>query len=338
MKTFMLVGDVSDNAGPSNVHRELIKHWPEEEELLLPSWANAVSKLISVVVASMRCDVLLTTGSGRLCDMARSIVRKRNVPVVVLVHGYLPYENEVNNLGYADEAVQRWRSVLHGADIVVTNSEFHAECLRAAEPSIADAIRWFNLGVEPFKPCEHAAGDDCITVTVSGGTRPIKGNEVVARAVALLRDQGIPIHLLVFGRSYAENARLEGAVRACGGRMMGQVSSSEFIETLARSDVFVMNSLRESFGMSAIDALAGGASLLVSRNCGVAGILALEDGDIIFDCEDECEVARKILQLAAHPNAQRLYNAMDFDELGWDASARRLSDVCLEALSAASFR
>lgn len=31
MKTFMLVGDVSDNAGPSNVHRELIAHWPAEE-------------------------------------------------------------------------------------------------------------------------------------------------------------------------------------------------------------------------------------------------------------------------------------------------------------------
>ena len=177
MKTFMLVGDVSDNAGPSNVHRELIAHWPAEEGLLVPRWSNAVSKLMSVVAASMRCDVLLTTGARRLGAIAWAIARKRNVPVIVLVHGYLPYENEVNNLGLSDEIVREWRLMLHTADVVVTNSEFHADCLRAAEPDIAEKVRWFNLGIEPFVPRDHGSQGDVIRVAVSGGTRPIKGNE-----------------------------------------------------------------------------------------------------------------------------------------------------------------
>ena len=257
MKTFMLVGDVSDNAGPSNVHRELIAHWPAEEELLVPRWSNAVSKLISVVVASMRCDVLLTTGVGRLGAIAWEIARKRNVPVIVLVHGYLPYENEVNKLGYSPDFVQEWRKVLHDADIVATNSEFHAACLRTAEPDIADRVRWFNLGVERFTPREHASHGDGITVAVSGGTRPIKANEVVAQAVALLQEQGHRVNLLVFGRGYSANAKLEEDIRTCSGRMMGQVTLNEFLDILARTDVFVMNSRRESFGMSAIDALRG---------------------------------------------------------------------------------
>lgn len=190
MKTFMLVGDVSDNAGPSNVHRELIAHWPAEEGLLVPRWSNAVSKLMSVVAASMRCDVLLTTGAGRLGAIAWAIARKRNVPVIVLVHGYLPYENEVNNLGLSDEIVREWRLMLHTADVVVTNSEFHVDCLRAAEPDIAEKVRWFNLGIEPFVPRDHVSQGDVIRVAVSGGTRPIKGNEVVARAVSVLQQQG----------------------------------------------------------------------------------------------------------------------------------------------------
>lgn len=338
MKTFMLVGDVSDNAGPSNVHRELIAHWPAEEELLVPRWSNAVSKLISVVVASMRCDVLLTTGVGRLGAIAWEIARKRNVPVIVLVHGYLPYENEVNKLGYSPDFVQEWRKVLHDADIVATNSEFHAACLRTAEPDISDRVRWFNLGVERFTPREHASHGDGITVAVSGGTRPIKANEVVAQAVALLQEQGHRVNLLVFGRGYSANAKLEEDIRTCSGRMMGQVTLNVFLDILARTDVFVMNSRRESFGMSAIDALRGGASLLVSRNCGVTGILALEEGDVVSDCEDAGEVARKILHLVSQPNSQRLYDALDFDVLGWDVSARCLCEICSEASLAASAR
>ncbi len=80
----------------------------------------------------------------------------------------------------------------------------------------------------------------------------------------------------------------------------------------------------------------GGASLLVSRNCGVTGVLALEEGDIVFDCEDESEVARKILHLASHPNSQRLYDALDFDALGWDVAAKRLRDACRGAVSIAA--
>ena len=72
----------------------------------------------------------------------------------------------------------------------------------------------------------------------------------------------------------------------------------------------------------------GGASLLVSRNCGVTSVLALEEGDNGVDCEDESEVARKILHLASHPNPQRLYDALDFDALGWDVAARRHCGDC----------
>ena len=132
------------------------------------------------------------------------------------------------------------------------------DCLRAAEPDIAEKVRWFNLGIEPFVPRDHGSQGDVIRVAVSGGTRPIKGNEVVARAVSVLRQQGHRVELLVFGRAYADNPQLEGALRVCDGRMAGQVSQRAFLDTLSGIDVFVMNSRRESFGMSTIDALAGG--------------------------------------------------------------------------------
>ena len=152
------------------------------------------------------------------------------------------------------------------------------------------------------------------------------------RRLHFLQKQGHRVELLVFGDTDTENDELSDAVSRCGGRMMGQMSHGDFLDILASTDVFVMTSRREPFGMSATEALAAGASLLVSRNCGVAGILALKEEDVVSDCEDVGEVARKILHLASHPNFQRLYDALDFDELGWDAAAKRLYDICREVV------
>lgn len=258
MKTFMLVGDVSDNAGPSNVHRELMEHWPEGDQLLVPIWSNPFLKVATTILSACRCEVLLTTGAGKLGSLATMIARHRGVPVVVLVHGYLPYENEINSLGLSDLVIERWRKVLLDADLVATNSEFHAGCLREAEPEIATRVRWFNLGIEPFSRHVRGEHEGGITVAVSGGTRPIKGNEVVAQAVSLLQGQGRQVDLSVFGRCYSKNQALEEALQKCDGHMMGQVSHEEFVDALSATDVFVMNSRRDSFGLSAIDALRGG--------------------------------------------------------------------------------
>ena len=107
----------------------------------------------------------------------------------------------------------------------------------------------------------------------------------------------------------------------------GQVTQDRFIEELRTIDVFVMASLHESFGLSAIDALQSGASLLLSDQCGVAEVLSLQDCDRITIKNSEQEVARKIERLIKYPNAERLAKTVNYKRYNWEVFATEFVNV-----------
>lgn len=238
------------------------------------------------------------------------------------------FENIINKLGYSSRKIAAVEWHLRTADFVVANSELQMRFLVNELPEIAGRVSYVHLGIEPFEQDSCIRQSRCSVVAVSGGTRPIKGSDVVARAVSSLRGRNVDCELRVYGRQYAANDDLSAIMDGAGGVFLGQVEHEEFISGLGETNVFVMNSRHDSFGLSAIDALRAGASLLLSGNCGVGEILSLEDSDVVRDCEDACEVADKIEYLLECPNASRLYESLDFSMLGWDSAAFRLRNIC----------
>jgi glycosyltransferase involved in cell wall biosynthesis len=94
-----------------------------------------------------------------------------------------------------------------------------------------------------------------------------------------------------------------------------------------------MNSRHESFGLSALDALRAGCSVLLSKDCGVLEALNPQGSDVVEDCEDAEEVAEKMAYLLRHPNARRLYESIDFDAMSWDTQVGRLRQMCADAVA-----
>lgn len=209
-------------------------------------------------------------------------------------------------------------------DAIVAVSRLQAEFDASQLPGMMGRISWFFNGVERRAPIEHREADHLV-VSVSGGTRPIKRNDVVAEACDLLRERGVDLELRVYGRDYAgDTSWLERR----GVRYMGQVAQDEFLGGLAETNVFVMASLHEPFGLSAIDALQAGASLLLSDTCGVADTLGVQDGDVVpHDAPPEL-IAERIMALYLRPNAGRLAASIDYERYSWDAAAGRLRTIC----------
>lgn len=136
----------------------------------------------------------------------------------------------------------------------------------------------------------------------------------------------------VYGRVDAEMPYLDALPKGDVARVMGQVGHDRFLEGLNRSSLFVMNSRHEPFGLSALDALRAGCSVLISKDSGVLEALSPKGSDIVQNCEDAEEVADKMAYLLEHPNARRLYESIDFDRLSWDVQTRKLRDMCAEAV------
>ena len=328
----LYLGELSGNTGPSNANLGFYSHWPAQDSLNVFSTSSKLKKVLDALMMPASCDCVISFGNWFLFRCSEKLAKLQNKPRIVFCHGYAPYENEINQLGLSDRYVRSYVNWLEEADIVVANSAYQARFILEQQPSLRGRVCHVNLGVERFVQELREHNNSSHIVAVSGGTRKIKGNDVVARSVYRLRRAGVDVRLHVYGRRYATvDGDLDRLISDGYGEYKGQVSHEQFIEGLAVSDVFVMNSRHEPFGLSAIDALQAGSSLLLSKNCGVKGLLKLESNDIVENCEDDTEVADKIAHLLNKSNSKRLYESIDFEEASWDSAAQKLREVCARA-------
>ena len=311
------------NSGPANVDIKLWKHWPEDDELRC-SQEHGLRHAIEIIRDVVWGDCVVADGWGRSQEIAQRACHLLNRRFVCITHGWLPYENEVNGLGFSEDQMRKCASFMGRCNAIAAVSRLQAEFDAVQLPGMEARISWFFNGVEGREPIQHQRIGHLV-VSVSGGTRPIKRNDIVADACELLREKGIGLELRVYGRDYAGDTSW---LARPGVRYMGQVAQDEFLAGLAETDVFVMASLHESFGLSAIDALQAGASLLLSDTCGVADTLALQDGDVVSHEASPELIADRIMALYKYPNAGRLAASIDYGHYSWDAAAKRLRAIC----------
>ena len=322
----LLIADVDSNSGPANVHKELVRCWPKEDELRVISVENPLLQQLKTAESSKWADVSLLAGRGWSDYISHQILRKMKTPVVIFNHGYMPYENSINGHGFSKRKVKAAMNDLLTAAAVVANSELQADFLKSRLPELCGIVEYIHLGVNSFQQKLHSKTKPSgFLVAVSGGDRLIKGNDVVIEAVREMRGSGLDVTLNIYGE-VQNDARLKEEWINC----RGQVEREQFLMEIESADCFVMNSRHEPFGLSAIDAIEAGASVVFSQNCGVTEILDVEDADIVGNCEDVAEVRDKLTWVLNNPNAKRLFNSIQFEESSWDTSARKLREICIK--------
>jgi glycosyltransferase involved in cell wall biosynthesis len=113
----------------------------------------------------------------------------------------------------------------------------------------------------------------------------------------------------------------------------GFLPPSELDRLYARADVYVMPSVSEPFGLTALEALAHGTPVIVSRSAGVSevvrNVLRVEPGNV----ED---LASKILSVLLFPPLSQTLSSggrAEVRKLSWSESAERCLDVYRELVT-----
>lgn len=330
----LLFGDITRNSGPSNVHREFIEHWPAEDLIDYTHKQSKIGSFFEGIVKGWRADVILSPCLNLPQIVAQRVLQAVGKPVVCFNHGYVVFENDINGLGHSERWLNLYRNALRSADLIVANSALQASFILHYQPELTRKMRSILLGIERFDQMESSApGEGPKVISLAGGSRPIKGNDVVIKACEILCSRGVDCRIQLYGRYSDDDDLIKALPKGDRVRVMGQVSHDRFIDALNRSSLFVMNSRHEPFGLSALDALRAGCSVLLSKDCGVLEALNPQGSDVVEDCEDAEEVAEKMAYLLRHPNARRLYESIDFDAMSWDTQVGRLRQMCADAVA-----
>jgi len=327
----LILGSIGSYSGPSNVHSAFLKHWPAQDDIDYVHALDRFGFIREGLSKGHHADVVISPLLSFPCICTQDALHAMGKPIVCFNHGYVVFENEINNLGLPRWRIRCYKSALRSADYVVANSQLQGDFVRRYQPELADRIGHILLGADRFERMEPHPAEDGPIVTVSGGSRYIKGNDIVARACSLINKRGAGCRLDVYGTVEGDMSFLS-ALPKDESRALGQVDHDRFLEALNQSSLFVMNSRHESFGLSALDAIQSGTSLLISKNCGVLEVLRPESSDVIQNCEDPVEVADKMEYVLAHPNGKRLYESLDWNELSWDTQVGRLRQMCVEVV------
>lgn len=236
-------------------------------------FADAAHRLFKMYVAKHgRPDLILAHTAVNAGWAAKTISEAENLPFVLVEHS----THFARNFYNADD-LDRARKAFHAAAAVYAVSEPFAQLLSGMfglsvkyAPNAIDTAFFAPEGQRaPFR------FDRPARIGFVGTLDAKKGVDVLIRAIAKLTlPAGAELRLIGEGPSQGVYHRLAGDLGiASQVKFLGHARQSQVKELMLWSDVFVLPSRFETFGVVAIEALATGAPVVATRSGGPESII-----------------------------------------------------------------
>jgi glycosyltransferase involved in cell wall biosynthesis len=263
--------------------------------------------------------------------------------LVVTVHdlAHLALPQFVNGAHRRAYARFMFRRISRSADAIMTVSDFtRAEFERLvgsgrARPEVVHngvSREWFEI---PPSPAPHSRP----YLLYVGNVKPHKNLVRLLEAFGLL-PTGFDCDLLLVGKSegfLTEDAAVRSAVHRLGPRvqLVGEVSQGLLKRYVAHAEALVLPSLYEGFGLPALEGMAGGRPVIVSRAAALPEIC----GDAALYCDplDPVSIADAMARVLQDSDLREQLRCRGLDRarrFTWERSARAVTTVLDRVLAA----
>ena len=252
--------------------------------------------------------------------------------------------------GRAFGALLRSRRILHEADAVICVGASEAE--KAREQLGHDRIHHLGNGVDPAR---FAGGDGAAFRAARGlpaeatvfscisRLDPQKDQITLVAAFDRLAAERADVHLMLAGPETAAayvaqlKARIAASPHAARIHILGSLDPTgrELADALAASDVFVLPSRHEPFGIVVLEAWCAGRPVVVSRVGGLQSLVTDGRTGLFFKAGDADELAGRMRELAADPARRTSMGQAGGEEARakhtWSQIAARTEQIYQEA-------
>jgi phosphatidylinositol alpha-1,6-mannosyltransferase len=244
------------------------------------------------------------------------------------------------------------RRALEGAELVLANSHFTADLVRAAAPAARCSVLPLAVDHERFSPGDRLAArirlalPEHVRIVASvGRVHPYKGHRIVIQALARLEPE-LRSHLLfaVAGTGPA-TASLEQLARELGVtdqvRFLGYVPESDLPDLYRAADVHALLSEHtasdvEGFGLVSLEAQACATPAIGSRSGGISDAIDHGRGGWLVPPGDVEAVMKHLVDLVETPDLYRAAGAVARARVLAECTWSHCADVVLRAAHAAS--
>ncbi|MDB4912959.1 MAG: hypothetical protein JWM95_603 [Gemmatimonadetes bacterium] len=179
-------------------------------------------------------------------------------------------------------------------------------------PNGIDASRFRSAGRSSFRASLGIADDEFVVGSV-GNLNAAKGFDVLLRAVALIRSQGVKLRAVIVGDDIGrESAALRAMHRTLGlsDAVIFTGFRKDIPDALASFDIYALTSRSEGFAISLVEAMAAACPVVATRCGGPEYIVDHEETGILVENGSPEAVAEALLRLYEDPRlATRLGNA-----------------------------
>jgi len=264
--------------------------------LMTPAGVRAIGEAIAderVDVAHCHVSIVSPAALG-----GSALANRRQIPVVLTFHSIVPRVDLLARAANLAFGVSRW------------NVKFSAVTGRVARDVRAIAgvktMHVLSNGIDVgFWRVEPVVRDDEKTIQLlsvlrlNPKKRPLALVSMMRRLAAVL-PRGARVHLRVVGDG-PQRAKLERAIARAHVddhiELLGRRSRDEIRSMFSRTDVFVLPTVRESFGLAALEARCAGVPVVAMRASGVSELIEHEREGLLAssDTDFAIQVARLII-------------------------------------------
>lgn len=225
---------------------------------------------------------------------------KYGVPFVVTAHGYdiylLPFkDNEWKN---------KIEYVLNSADHIITVSNSNADCIKKLNTNVPVTVIPNGYRSNLFYPIDTLKCREFLRLPLDkkiilavGNLVEVKGHKYLIESIKRIIGSRKDIQCYIIGWGKLQR-KLKKQIAAAGiqdyVKLLGGKPHNEIPLWMNACDVFVLPSLRESFGVVQIEALATGKPVVATFNGGSEEIIVSEDYGLLVNPGNSYELARNI--------------------------------------------
>lgn len=302
-------------------------------------WVNFEMKTIKSLIATekMKFDIIHAHSTWPSGAVAVEMKKEFNVPVVITVHASVTFSKAIKNK--EPVYLETWKN----CDVII----------RVRKGDLCDLI---NLGIlkdklyhipngygEKFLQIEKKSSirkslnlpvNKKIILNVGNMYSEVKGHKHLIEAMAKVLKQRKDVFCVIVGdgklmkdlKAQIKKLDLENYVK-----LVGSKSHDEIPLWMNAADLFVLPSLRESFGIVQIEALACGKPVVATINGGSEEIIISEEYGLLCEPANPKDLAEKIIiGLDKEWDTRKILNYSK--RFTWDNVAKEIMEIYNELL------